>query len=721
MKCLIPLFFLFTFQIVNSQVIAAFSGTSAPTVATVNDISATALSAGSGLDIQLSTIFECKRWTNSSTIDFNDYIEWEVTSDSGFSVNITSTNISFVAGNKAPRALELRTSLDNFTSTVYSQSINANSTGILNIPTSLSSTIGGNIKFRLYGYNSTNPNAASRFSIDGGLNTQIGLANTGITLEGTVAYNGLFYDGISWSPNAPDSTTGSENAIVASGTYTLTSDTNVNDLAIRTDGTLIIDKGESISISGNLTVNGILELNSDSNEYSSLIVDGLISGNVVYKRHVNNTAAVGENDANDLISPPVSGESFNDFLINNSNIVSNSSNTLYLFGPFNKTTGTYDIYSNTETATLDAGNGYRAASTDAGTFTFTGIVNTGTITKLISNSGPAYKEWNLIGNPYPSYIKLSTFLSSNNAQFDPLSSGIYGYDGNASNGWTIWNQAYSDNNPNAIITPGQGFLVACKTGGGNITFSSGMRSIGNSDDFILGRSPNDVTSFHFKLLMANESKSYTTDFYFNPNASRGLDSGYDASIFENTPPEFSIYSHLIENNEDIAMAIQSLNVNDLANVTIPLGINANLTEQINFSISESNIPSTTEVYLVDTVTNTTTLLNTSDYSVIPNSNLNGTGRFYLNITNGTLATQHNTLDNLSIYNNKNDKTLVIAGQLIENTTIKIYDTQGRIVYSSIFHTINRRPTIDVKDFRSGIYVLRLFNETQSKTLKIIMQ
>ncbi|WP_400076754.1 T9SS type A sorting domain-containing protein [Winogradskyella sp. R77965] len=719
MKYLSPLFFFLTFHISNGQVIAAYSGTPVPTATTITGISATALTAGSGLTDKSTSYFEYQKWTNASVLDLNDYFEWSLTATPDFTANITAINISYNAGNKAPETLELKTSLDNFTATIYIVSISQNSSGILTIPTTLTSTMGGTITFRLFGYNSSNSNS-SRFGIDGGLNTQIGLANTGITLEGSVTYSGLFYDGTTWTPNAPNNTTGADNAIISNGSYTINSDTQINRLEVMTDGTLLISEGIDLHVNEDLIVDGALELNSNSNEYSSLIVKGSVSGNVKYKRHVNITAAVGEEDANDLIAPPVSGEAFNSFLTNNSNIVSNSNNTLYLFGPFDKATGTYVVYSNTETAVLDAGTGYRAASTDGDTFTFTGAVNTGMILKPISYSGIAFKEWNLIGNPYPSYIKLSEFLDINIMQFDPSRAGIYGYDGDTSDGWTIWNKAYSDANPSAIVTPGQGFLVASKLGGGTITFNPTMRTTGNSDDFIEGRPSNMTTSYHISLSLTNDTKTYSTYLYFNPSSSRGLDIGYDANIFGDTAPTFSIYSNLVENNNGNEIAIQSLNLTDYENISIPLGVNASKDQQLTFSINKNSLPNTVQLYLEDNITNTFTPLNAGDYTLTPNTNLNGTGRFYLHLTDNALSKTDNTLSDLSIYTNHNSKKIIISGQLLEPTVINVYDLQGRNVKKVKLLKSNKSQSIDVSQLSYGFYVVELKNTSHNKTQKIIL-
>ena len=528
-----------------------------------------------------------------------------------------------------------------------------------------------------------------------------------------IMYDGLIYVNGLWVPNAPSNTTESSNAIVLSGTYTVNSDINLNNLIVNIGAAIQVDNGQSLTLAGSIDNQGDITLNSNSTQYSSLIVYGSVTGDVNYKRHVNTNAG-----GNDLIAPPLSGQIFAGFALANPNIVSNAGNTSYLFGPFDKITESYLTYANTETATLDAGIGYRAASTDDSTFTFVGLVNTSTISVPIINSGTIYPEWNLIGNPYPSYIKLLDFLAENNTLFDLPSAGIYGYDGN---GWTIWNQAYSDANINAIITPGQGFLVAAALGGGIVNFTPTMRASGSSDDFIENRD-NTSTIAYLKLHMDIDSERYKTEFYVSDNASLGLDHGYDAGAFGGVAPSTSIYSQLVEDNNGRDMAIQSIHTSDLNNdVRIPLGINVAQGQQLTVNIADSTLPEGVNVYLEDSQSNTFTLLNASDFILNATTNLNGIGRFFLRFESETLSTTTNHLNSLHIYNTNTPKRLIVNGQLNEKTNLTIYDVQGRLVVSTLLETNSASQQIDITNIVTGIYIVELKNTSQTLSKKIIIK
>lgn len=532
-----------------------------------------------------------------------------------------------------------------------------------------------------------------------------------------LSYDGLMYADNMWTPNAPSAATGADNVLILEGNYTVNSDVAVNNLNIDANASVTVSKTGSVTVNGDLTTNNNLTLQSDSNEYSSLIVSGSVTGDATYQRHVNTNP-----NGNDLIAAPVSGQLFTDFIADNSNIVSNGTNTSFLFGPFDKATGTYVLYSNTESSALTTGTGYRAASTDGGTFSFTGTVNTGTVNVNISDSGPSYAEWNLIGNPYPSYIKLADFLSTNSVYFDNQKMGVYGYDGSASDGWTIYNQAFSDANPNAVITPGQGFYVASKVGGGTISFTPNMRAMGTGDDFIIGRTSSANAISHLKLKLKTAAQQYFTEFYFTDQASLGLDPGYDAAILGSSAPNFSVYSRLVNENQGVDMAVQSVANSDLSNnLIIPLGVNANQGEQLTISIESTSLDPNIDVYLEDTVANTTVLLNDSDYTLTPTSNLSEIGRFNLRFESQALSAQDEELNKIQIYSTSAPKRLHIDGLFTETTQLKLYDVQGRLVLDQPLKTNVSKQQLDASKLVTGLYFVTVKNENRTKTKKLLIK
>lgn len=526
----------------------------------------------------------------------------------------------------------------------------------------------------------------------------------------TYIYNGT------WSPSDPNGASLSTEAIIIeSGNTSISTNTDINTITISPGAGLTIDSGATLT-----AINGIT-LESNATSYSSLILDGTIAGNVVYKRHVNtfNNTTGSTNGQNDLISPPVTNASqdFGAFRGINTNIpsgtVGGGTTTFYLFGPYDNNANSYTLFSDADDATvLTAGAGYRAASTDTSTFTFMGAVLSETVPVTITTGSE--NAWNLIGNPYPSYINSTEFLTSNVSNLDQDAVAIYGYDGDALNGWTVINL----NNPENI-TPGQGFMVLADAPSADLNFTPTMRRVSGGDDFISGRTEN--TNAHFSLKIENNNTKYSTDFYFNNNSTRGLDEGYDATIFTSQLPDLYMYSHLVENNTGRKMTMQSLGETDLTDVTIPLGVNSNQLEQITFSIDESTLPNTVDVYLEDNVENTFTLLTSGDYTLTPNENLSGTGRFYLRFTTTALSIAETTLDNLNIYSNPSDKTIVVTGQLLETTTANLYDLQGRLVNSSLLLNTDRSHSIDVSNLSIGVYVVELINGTQNKTQKVILR
>jgi autotransporter-associated beta strand protein len=499
------------------------------------------------------------------------------------------------------------------------------------------------------------------------------------------------------------------------GTLVIDGDITLSELTVNAGGTVNIPATSNLTVSGNLNVSGTLNMTSTSTQYPSLIVNGSTTGNMTYHRYVNSNT-----NGNDLVSSPVSSQSWASFLgINGTDLLDdgNVGPTAYAFGPFNKTIGDFENYTDATSATLTSGTGYRAATNTGTTLAFTGTFSAGTETAAISNSGPSFTEWNLIGNPYPAYLNVQDFLNNtaNTTLLDETSVGIYGYDGDASNGWTIYN--LSNTTASTVITPGQGFFVAAEANG-NIEFTSAMRRTGTADDFISGRNAELV---YLMLQLSTDTSNYKTDFYFNANASLGLDPGYDTGVWSGTTPSFGIYSNLVEDNAGSELAIQSLNPSDLSEMTIPLGVNANQGEQLRFSIMDSTLPESVSVYLIDVVANTTTLLNNSDYVLTPSTALNGTGRFFLRTSEDALSTLPNRFDTLSVYALTNSKEVVVSGLLKSDTMFHLYDIQGRFVLSTLLDATRSQNRIDVSSLNGGVYVVTIQNNEQQKSQKLIIK
>ncbi|WP_040281170.1 GDSL-type esterase/lipase family protein [Psychroserpens damuponensis] len=524
----------------------------------------------------------------------------------------------------------------------------------------------------------------------------------------------------SWkNDNMPSLTTGTIDVFIGKGTYIINADENVvvNDLNVSLNGSIIIEEGGSITVNGNLINNGNLTLESISNKYSSLIVEGTSTGNVNYNRHINNAAGANTTtSSNDLISAPVTGQSFGDFRSENSNIPSGTINgdPAFLFGTYNPATGNYVYYSpNEDSNILSAGIGYVSGSSDGSDFTFVGNVETSSINASIVSGG--VNDWNLIGNPYPSYLNAQDFLNnlSNSGLIDESAIGIYGYDGSALDGWSILNLATT--NASTIIAPGQGFFVNAETSG-DIVFTPSMRRVGNDDDFIQGRNANPLT--YLKLKINSSNKEYHTDFYFNDHASLGLDPGYDAKIWDATPPNFSLYSHLLQDNVGSPIALQAFNSNDVSDLIIPLGVHANANESLSFSILESTLPNTINLYLEDNLNNEVTLLNNSEYIINPLEQISGTGRFYLRLESNQLNISEQPLEKLIIYANQTNNTIAVIGQLQNQTHYKLYDVNGRIIISNTLDSAQTRQFIDISQLTSGMYIIELTeSETQIKRAK----
>ncbi|NRD22711.1 T9SS type A sorting domain-containing protein [Winogradskyella litoriviva] len=509
--------------------------------------------------------------------------------------------------------------------------------------------------------------------------------------------------------------------------------TNAQDLT----STMHVSAGTSVYVSSATTVSAEqINLKSTSNRFSTLYLNEDLDASLIvnYDRYVSVIGSSGESGGNDLISMPVKVPgtvTLSDFLgytdgtTVNSDVIPHSPTvaTLYAFGPYSNTTQNYINYNTATDASvaLNRGAGYRAASYTGQTVRFTGTVSTVTETVAISTNT---NRWNLVGNPYPTYINSLQFLSQNSAVLDPEATAIYGYHSGTNVGvgpGTFGNFTVINNltNSGVNIAPGQGFLVANNPSNatGQISFTMAMRTLTGTDDFILGRtaSQNEM----LRLQVENTTTRYATEIYFNEHSTVGLDPGYDAALFDGFNNSLVLYSQLVDSNLGQNMSIQSLGFDSQNAVVIPLGLKAVQGEEVTFSIENSSLSDQYDVYLEDNLTNTFTLLNTDDYSITPSANIDGTGRFYLRI--GVQSLSMDDLQMASLQIKASEQTVYIHGLLLADSQVSIYDIQGRLISTTFLKEGSRVNTIEADNLSTGIYVVKLKNAAQERTTKVILQ
>ncbi|WP_460218902.1 GEVED domain-containing protein [Psychroserpens sp. MEBiC05023] len=519
-----------------------------------------------------------------------------------------------------------------------------------------------------------------------------------------------------WSPSNPNGVSTAIDFIeIVSGHTTISVDTQCNRISVEGGAALTVDSGVT------LTSNSI-DLNSTSLLFSSIIVDGTVTGTVNYNRHV---ALVGPTGTNDLISSPLAQQEFGVFATANLNLP--ASGTLRAFAPYNTSSGTFenfDIGANTSTI-ISSGTGYRTATTDDGELTFTGTILTADVLDIPISDASAGSGWNLIGNPYPSYIDFNAFFTANQSEFDSGSAfqAIYGYDGDLSNGWTVWNLAtIADGAITELIAPGQAFFVKAKSGGGLVDFTTAMRVSGSSDDFIQGRNDGANNVALCKLNLSSANNNAFTSVYFIDGTTRGQDDGYDAGSYFSNAGEFSIFTNLVEDNTGLDIAIQSLPYEDFSDVSVPVGIHAEADIELVISLdNNSTIPPNINIYLEDTQANTLTLLNDSNYTFMPAETLSGTGRFFLRYSGDTLSQPENTLNSILVYTNTDYDEIIIKGTFASQTEARLYDIQGRLVLSEYLDESNSFNRMHVPGVSPGVYIVNLSNGEGVKTQKLILK
>ena len=327
----------------------------------------------------------------------------------------------------------------------------------------------------------------------------------------------------------------------------------------------------------------------------------------------------------------------------------------------------------TADSTLHAGTGYiwRSASTE-GNRNYTGFyldalqtVNKNNIfvntdLEIVLNSFESEFEhnrsWNLIGNPYPCFYDTRAMLTS-----API---------------TVWDtyqnnyRAYSPQDDNYILNPGQAFFVQRPVDEESITFMKEGRqtSLTVRDieyDKVSARAGSEVERSVFNVVLRNGEQNDRTRFVINGSAKMDYESARDASKFMALEhPVMQLYTLA----EDVCY---SINERPLGEGLINLGMQ--IVDEGMYTISlDTKVEN--EVYLIDHLTGSEVRLDGNSYSFHSGIGTFDT-RFSIRLGSGD-TTGIKAVENVAA---TNDVYYDLSGRRISEPTKGVYVKDGKKV------------------------------------------
>ena len=465
-----------------------------------------------------------------------------------------------------------------------------------------------------------------------------------------------------------------------------------------------------------------------------LIVEGTATGDITYNKYVNYVGS----DEWDLVGSPVTTQSISGFVTANDDplAIDPTGPTYYAIGTHDAATNNFTNY--TGATVGDAGNftpakGYQMATDYGATMAFTGEVATTTQTVNIQNqngaNGGVGVRWNLVANPFPSYIKgniaadaTHNFLKVNDNIIDSSFLAAYGWKADGT-GYEIYNYATGSTGLGSplLIAPGQGFFVAAASSDvAQVQFTPEMRTVAGGDDFINGAPILLNYNFDLKLFHGNSEKAETS-YFFQEGLTLGLDPGYDAGALDQLTP---LSSRLPEADTGVNLQINAMSLESAYNQTIPLVINQQEGQTFRISISNNTLPENINVYLEDVLNGTLTPLNEQDFELNAQEDLSDDGRFYLHFTTQSLAIDDVlNPNNINLYKLNTDTFITIKGLTPDmgKTSAALYNILGMKVRQKALNTSQDTHYISTRGLASGVYIIKLNAGDVSFSKKVIIQ
>ena len=441
--------------------------------------------------------------------------------------------------------------------------------------------------------------------------------------------------------------------------------------------------------------------------------DAIGTGTVRYSRGLTNDA--DNTKAWHLVASPVVGEEFDAAYADINDIATGTGS--------NRGIATYDTgstgaaawsYFTGTTITTTSGQGYSmkitpdAITSGGGEYADGFVVFEGTLNDTDVTTPALAAGFNLLGNPYTSFVNSGVFLSD-------AANSATGMDKTQMWVWNSNTETYHVKTAGEafVLAPAQGFFVN-STNTAAVTFSK-------TNQATTGGAFQKTARTEIKLLMTDGTNERFAKIYLTDTATTGFDSGWEGEVFGGIANNIDVFTELVSDNQGKKYQVQSLPISEMESTVIPVGIISEAGKELTFSMTGVNIPSDVKIYLEDRVANTfNELTESKTFKVTLSEALNDVGRFYLHASKSALNVNDAlALNGVSMYKS-NATTLKVVGLPNGTSNIKLFNILGKQVLNTSF-IANGVKEITLPKLAMGVYIVQLETETSKLNKKIVLE
>jgi hypothetical protein len=494
--------------------------------------------------------------------------------------------------------------------------------------------------------------------------------------------------------------------VIINGNATINSNIKIANMTIHSSQTVTINAGKQLTVTNTLENNGTFNLLSDANGTATILTPATLSGSGT--ANVQQYLSTADSRVWYYVASPVTGATSAVFGAGDK------------IGNYNETTASYSNPFASATP-LEPGRGYVVKlATNNPTYTFSGALNNGAKAINITRTGTtaAKRGFNLIGNPYPSYLEWKSIAEDSNFPNSNVMSTIWtrSYNGTAMH-FVTYNATYGITAPEigettAHIAPLQAFWVKVRNDNTNATLnlSNNYRShkgAGYSNLRATTAGSNQI----LRLSISNSSISDEAVIVFSPDAQDMLGNDDSPKMSNDDPAIPEIYT---------LAGDERLTVNALSGAAagreLPVGVKIGTAGA--YSISASQINNVSEnIILIDNRDSAEFDLSNGESYEFTSNVTDNAERFAIAFRAPQTPTALQNAETGKILAYANGNRIVVVQSKIETrcaASVQIFNTMGQML---VEQQLNNTETVINHRFNTGVYIVKAGNGTAKAIVK----